>query len=152
MKLKNTASGFLTFPMLATILTACIFTVSTSLEARDCLALNIYHEARGEPAAGQVAVAHVTMNRMADPRWPDNICGVVYQPKQFSWTHMIKDHTPKKGEAWSRALRIAESVMAGDHTDNTDGAVYYHADYVNPVWNRNLKVTTKIGVHVFYKD
>ena len=51
-----------------------------------CLALNIYHEARGEPIEGQRAVASVTLNRTLDPRWPSTVCGVVYDPQQFSWT------------------------------------------------------------------
>ena len=53
----------------------------------NCLALNIYHEARGERVEGQIAVAHVTMNRVNHEKWPSTICEVVYQPKQFSWTH-----------------------------------------------------------------
>lgn len=121
-------------------------------QERQCLALNIYHEARGESIMGQIAVAHVTLNRVADSRWPSTICEVVYQPKQFSWTHTIENQEPKKGEAWTIAQSLAKDIMNGVDVDNTDGAVYYHADYVNPVWNRNLTVTTKIGVHIFYKD
>jgi spore germination cell wall hydrolase CwlJ-like protein len=44
-----------------------------------CLALNIYHEARGEPVSGQCAVGHVVMNRVSDNHYPDSICGVVKQ-------------------------------------------------------------------------
>ncbi|HIE75488.1 MAG TPA: cell wall hydrolase, partial [Gammaproteobacteria bacterium] len=51
-----------------------------------CLALNIYHEARGESHDGQVAVAAVTLNRMQSASYPDTVCGVVWQPHQFSWT------------------------------------------------------------------
>ena len=50
-----------------------------------CLALAVYHEARGEPLIGQKAVAEVVMNRVASDRFPDTICGVVMQPKQFSF-------------------------------------------------------------------
>ena len=51
-----------------------------------CLALNIYNEARGEPIAGQYAVAQVTIQRTASPKWENTICGAVYEYKQFSWT------------------------------------------------------------------
>ena len=56
----------------------------------ECLAMNIYHESRGERLEGQIAVAQVTINRMEHTKWPSTICEVVYQPKQFSWTHLIK--------------------------------------------------------------
>ena len=45
----------------------------------DCLAFDVYFEARGEPEAGQYAVAEVTMNRVASGRYPDTVCGVVHQ-------------------------------------------------------------------------
>jgi N-acetylmuramoyl-L-alanine amidase len=118
----------------------------------NCLALNIYHESRGETTMGQIAVAHVTLNRVADKRWPDNICDVVYQPKQFSWTHMINNKTPKSDHNWEVSQSIASDVMDGVDEDNTYGAVYYHAKRANPIWNRKLTITTKIGAHIFYKD
>ena len=65
----------------------------------ECLAMNIYHEARGERMEGQIAVAQVTLNRAAHEEWPSTICDVVYQPKQFSWTHMIKNHTPSESKS-----------------------------------------------------
>ena len=46
-----------------------------------CLALNIYHEGRGESAKGQSAIAAVTMNRVASKHYPDSICEVVWQRK-----------------------------------------------------------------------
>src|SRR5260221_4624103 len=36
----------------------------------DCLARNVYYEARGESLAGQYAVAEVTLNRKASPLYP----------------------------------------------------------------------------------
>src|SRR5712691_9885631 len=44
-----------------------------------CLARNVYFESRGEPLAGQYAVAEVTMNRTVSGRYPATVCGVVYQ-------------------------------------------------------------------------
>ena len=49
------------------------------LEAIVCLALNIYHEARGEPPEGQLGVGWVVLNRVDDPRFPDSVCGVVLE-------------------------------------------------------------------------
>ena len=90
-----------------------------------CLALNVYHEARGEPKAGQYAVARVTLNRTKSKHYPNDICAVVLQKNwdklrqryvsAFSWTEM--DSRPsKKSKPWQQALNIAESAYSG--TDN----------------------------------
>ncbi|AVJ22736.1 MULTISPECIES: cell wall hydrolase [Pseudomonas] len=113
-----------------------------------CLALNIYHEARGEPLDGQIAVAMVTMNR-AD--WQSaNVCQVVYERKQFSWTYRAENHTPQEPVAWARAKRVANRVIAGHHEDITYGATHFHTRAVRPAWRHSLKKTTTIGQHVFY--
>ena len=44
-----------------------------------CMALNIYHEARGDNYAGKVAVSDVVLNRVNDTRYPNTICDVIYQ-------------------------------------------------------------------------
>lgn len=152
----NSTRTLITICITTALFAAFVMTSAQRLQAEaeqtECLALNIYHEARGESVMGQIAVAHVTLNRVADRRWPSTICEVVYQPKQFSWTHMVKDHTPKIGFNWTLAQNLAQAVIRGVDEDNTDGAVYYHADYVNPVWNRNLTITNIYGAHIFYKD
>jgi spore germination cell wall hydrolase CwlJ-like protein len=117
---------------------------------QQCLALNIYHEARGERVEGQIAVAHVTVNRVEHDEWPSTICDVVYEPKQFSWTHLIKDHAPTETKAWNDALIIARDVMIGNTDDPTYGAVFYHANYVNPSWAEYTDLTRIIGRHLFY--
>lgn len=121
-------------------------------EQMNCLAMNIYHESRGERVEGRVAVAHVTMNRAAHKSWPDDICAVVYDNKQFSWTFTIKDHTPKETKAWLESQVIARDVMIGNTTDPTNGAVFYHANWVNPSWSKynNLTISKVIGAHIFY--
>ena len=116
----------------------------------ECMAKNIYFESRGEPIEGQIAVAHVTMNRVKHSKWPNNICDVVYEPKQFSWTHLIKDQTPANLEAWKTAVIVARDVMIGNTVDPTGGAQFYHAGYVNPEWNKYMEVSKIIGTHVFY--
>jgi N-acetylmuramoyl-L-alanine amidase len=113
-----------------------------------CLALNVYHEARGEPTEGQVAVAMVTMNRAGwDMR---NVCLAVYEPRQFSWTHRGAQ-PPAETIAWAQAKTVAQRVIAGKHKDSTQGATHFHARSARPVWRHSLKRTTVIGQHVFYK-
>ncbi|MGN7738578.1 cell wall hydrolase [Pseudomonas sp. 22526] len=113
-----------------------------------CLALNIYHESRGEPLEGQIAVAMVTMNRAS---WETpNVCKVVYQEKQFSWTHQVQSPAPKEPNAWANARRVARTVIEKQHVDVTRGATHFHARTVRPQWRNSLKKTTAIGRHVFY--
>ena len=121
----------------------------------DCLAENIYHEAGYESEEGKVAVALVTLNRTQDPRFPKDICGVVKQKTvgtcQFSWFCMAVN-TNKKSVVYDKALDVALHVYANYENleDITKGALYYHADYVNPRWK--LQKTTVIGRHIFYKE
>lgn len=122
----------------------------------DCLAENIYHEAGYEPMQGKKAVALVTMNRIESGKFPSSICGVVKQKTQgtcqFSWFCMpVKLN--RNSEAYKESMEIALFVYANYEKlkDITNGALYYHADYVNPRW-RGLEKTTVIGRHIFYKE
>jgi len=125
-----------------------------------CLARNVYFEARGEPIAGQYAVAEVTMNRKASGRYPDTVCGVVYQqnwdPRRkryvgaFSWTELSSVPTPM-GEEWRGAWKVAEAVYHGRQAPVLENALFYHATYVKPSWARSKQPVARIGNHVFYK-
>jgi len=119
-----------------------------------CLALNIYHEARSKSLAGQVAVANVTLNRVKSEKFPDNICDVVFQKDQFSWYWDGKSDTPREKDAWETAKMIAMNMLDPESTifDNTQGALFYHADYVKPYWSKIFTRITKIGPHIFYVD
>ena len=113
-----------------------------------CLALNVYHEARGEPEAGQVAVAEVTMNRVASPRFPDSVCRVVHQEAAFSWT--MDDASVPNGPAWRRAVQVAARVHGGEHAPVVPGALHYHARWIEPAWARANPPIRTIGRHIFY--
>jgi len=131
-------------------LTAMMSAPQVDPKQHECLAMNIYHEARGERMEGQIAVAHVTVNRVDHTNWPSTICEVVYERKQFSWTHLIKDPTPKEVKAWKEAQVIARDVMIGNTEDPTLGAVFYHANYVDPDWASHMDLSKVIGRHLFY--
>jgi len=119
-------------------------------QQHECLALNIYHEARGESEEGQIAVAHVTLNRADHSYFPDSVCDVVWQKKQFSWTFVIRNQEPQNEDAWETAQKIAYEVMSGKIEDISNGATFYHSKVVNPSWNSQMEVSTVIGKHVFY--
>ena len=115
-----------------------------------CLARNVYFEARGEPEAGQYAVAEVTMNRKASGIYPPTVCGVVYEKSAFSWTSYGTLPEPS-GEAWARAQEIAEDVYYGRHQQVLNGALFFHATYVKPEWAAERRRIARIGNHVYYK-
>lgn len=106
------------------------------------MARNIYHEARGESTKGMLAVAHVTMNRVLSGRFPDTVCAVVYQPKQFSWTSR-KGHRKTVPEQF---YELAERVILDPVSDITNGALYFHNTSIKP----KRPVKARIGNHIFY--
>jgi spore germination cell wall hydrolase CwlJ-like protein len=126
-----------------------------------CLALTIYHEARGEPLDGQVAVAQVVMNRVHDPRYPDDVCSVVHEGPvnwkgnpvigecQFDWWCDGKSDTPKDMRSLRRARAVATLVMNDRLEDRARGATHFHTAKTNPEWN--MKLVAKIGDHVLYR-
>lgn len=139
----------------------------------ECLALNIYHEARSESLAGQYAVADVTMNRVRDRRYPSTICGVVKQavlsqwgldrgmeiPRknmcQFSWYCDGLSDEPVETYSWLRAKDIAhDMIYLRKYNGMTEGSTHYHANYVSPKWNSHptMRLIGRIGDHIFYKE
>jgi spore germination cell wall hydrolase CwlJ-like protein len=128
-----------------------------------CLAQNVYFEARNESVEGWKAVAHVTLNRKNSERFPDTICDVVYQSKQdrhgnplrnrcqFSWYCDGKPDGIKNPTKFDEIVTVSRDVLLGNETDNTRGATYYHAIYVNPGWS-GLRRVRQIGLHIFYKE
>lgn len=124
----------------------------------ECLALNIYHEARSEPKTGQVAVAAVTMNRVQSSVYPDSVCAVVKQggPRlhrcQFSWYCDGKSDEPTERRAWNKARDLAYRSLLGALEDPTGGATHYHAEYVDPHWAAVYEPTVRIGRHHFYRS
>ena len=115
-----------------------------------CLARNVYFEARGEPLAGQYAVAEVTMNRRGWGPFRKSVCAVVYEPGAFSWTSRRRLPQPL-GKAWERARHVAEMVYWERRTPALGGARYYHAVYVNPDWAKDHRRIARIGQHIFYR-
>ena len=123
----------------------------------NCLALNIYFEARNQPAEGKIAVGHVVMNRVANPKFPKSVCEVVQQGGdrrrhrcQFSWWCDGKTDRPRNQHAWNESVHIAQKIYVGFSADPTEGALWYHAEYVHPYWRKVMKPVRKIGAHIFY--
>jgi len=120
-----------------------------------CLALNIFHEGRGESTIGQEAIAQVTMNR-AEMR-VDKVCSVVFEPYQFSWTNNLKGNEERfmpyrEPKAWEEAKRIAYNALKGEYRERYKGVTHYHRLDVSPYWRKRIKLVTVIDNHLFYKD
>lgn len=108
-----------------------------------CLADNIYHEARGEPYAGKLAVAYVTLNRTQHKAFPNTICEVVFEKAQFSWTS-----TNKRAIKAPKYYHTLARLAIQKHKRVKFKALYFHSIKINPNWKR--KPITRIGNHIFY--
>ena len=134
-------------------------------EMLTCLALNVYHESKNQSIIGQYAVAQVTLNRVKDERFPNNICdvgkqGLTYKwnPSipirnkcQFSWYCDGKSDVPKEKDAWDTAMMVANHVFYRKVDDLVDGATHYHAHYVQPRWAETKTSIIRIDDHIFYR-
>lgn len=120
----------------------------------ECLALNIYFEARGESTLGQELVAQVTMNRYRMTAYQDTICGVVKARKQFSWTHDGKSDKPKDLVSYTEAMIIAIKFMFTDYIvdyPNAEQLTNFHALKKMPdSWKGHVTYVGKVGNHTFY--
>jgi len=120
-----------------------------------CGAQNIYFEAAAEPIEGMIAIADVTINRKKDTRWPDSICNVVWQNKQFSWTHDGKSddiplESPYQIQLWSKVVYMFVIALL-DEEDYSKCGTHYHNKYIEPWWSDKMDVTIIIGNHKFLK-
>ena len=115
----------------------------------DCLARNIYHEARSESLEGQIAVAQVTVNRVRSNKGGNTVCKVVYAPSQFSWT-LHKPKTIRDRKAWRAALDVSRAVLTKSVPLPDFNAQYYHTRQVRPSWAKNKQIVAVIGNHIFY--
>jgi spore germination cell wall hydrolase CwlJ-like protein len=125
----------------------------------ECLAENVYFEARGEPLEGQYAVAEVTLNRTRSANFPHTVCGVVHETRwnpsrgrfvaDFSWTE-LGGLSPEDGPAWRQAMAVASAVYEDLREPLVPRALFYHATGVRPAWSRTRKAIATIGNHIFY--
>ncbi len=123
-------------------------------EQANCIAVAVYHEARGESLDGQLAVARVIMNRAASGKYPSSWCGTVKQPWQFSFVNPRSGIMPgvdKASASWRKAVGITRLALANVVPSVGNDVLWYHADYVAPSWGRRLSRVSKIGTHIFYR-
>ncbi|HBT96755.1 MAG TPA: cell wall hydrolase [Desulfobulbaceae bacterium] len=118
------------------------------LEGLLWLTLNVYYEARSESQVGQIAVAHVTLNRALNRHI--SVKKVVTQYGQFSWFSPEESLFPDDPKAFLACFHSVYLALAGN--DITGGATYYHTKYVTPNWAGDYQHVANYGVHRFYKE
>lgn len=123
---------------------------ATMDEQLRCLAGTVYFESKGESLAGQLAVAHVVINRANSGRFPKSLCGVVYQRSQFSFVRGGRmPAIPEASRQWKNAVAIAQIAQAGNWKNQAPGALFFHARHVSPGWGRPR--IAQIDNHIFYR-
>lgn len=141
------------FVLLTVILGAAVFghssTAMSQTREEHCLARNVYFEARGESYEGQLAVAHVTLNRHS-AGFARSICGVVYQPGQFTWTAKSRRYPRVEDPLYQFALRAARTAVSDRQGDPTFGATHFDGSRRRPAWTRHATLIRTIGGHRFY--
>ena len=155
---------FRTFIIAAMAVVGATATPAQAFTEQDlnCLALNIYFEARNQPRLAKAAVGHVTMNRVAHKRFPDTVCGVIKQAVtwkgnvvrnkcQFSWWCDGRSDRPRNIKSWRAARLLARLILQHRINDKSDGAMWYHATYVKPYWRSDFTRVGQFGDHILYK-
>tara|TARA_R100001443_G_scaffold116610_1_gene137553 strand:+ start:682 stop:1131 length:450 start_codon:yes stop_codon:yes gene_type:complete len=121
-----------------------------------CMALNIFFEARSEPIQGQIAVAEVTLNRVASDDYPNTICEVVLQENsqgcQFSWWCDGKSDLPKEHNSFQTSKLLARLMIDDGQYISVVGknATHYHTDDIKPYWSDDMVKVEQVGKHIFY--
>ena len=124
-------------------------------EEENCIAVAVYHEARGESLEGQLAVARVIMNRAASGKYPSSWCATVKQPWQFSFVNPRTGQFPYtdfQSASWRKAVGVTRLAVANAVPSVPTDCLWYHADYVSPSWGRRLSRVSQIGTHIFYRS
>ena len=135
-----------------------LFDDKSRAKSEKCLAEAVYFEARGEAVRGQMAVAQVVLNRAFSGKYPETVCGVVYQNKhrhlacQFTFACDNNKDVIREPEMWERARKIAKAMLDGQvWLPEVDKSTHYHAYWVRPSWVNEMKRMYKTGVHTFYR-
>jgi len=115
----------------------------------NCLAIGVYYESKGEPLAGQLAVAEVILNRTTSGRFPTSVCSVIKQRGQFSFVRGGQLPSPPANAHWRKALAVAQVAQKDLWDSPVANALYFHARYVAPGWKRPRVGT--VGNHIFYR-
>lgn len=114
-----------------------------------CLAQVLYFEAATEPIEGLQAVAATVFNRIDTPGYAGSICGVVYQPYQYSWTLTQQNWSRKPAKKY---FDLAKTFLQERESLKEEYPVtHFHHVGISPKWSNTLEHIMTIGQHKFYR-
>lgn len=128
----------------------------------NCLTKAIYFEAGNQSELGKQAVAKVILNRVNHNSFSNTICGVISQSTtmedkkicQFSFHCMNLEII--NNNLWEICKNVAKKALTNNlHHDiitQLDSALYFHSDYVQPLWFKKLRKIIQIENHIFYGE
>lgn len=116
----------------------------------ECMAMNLYQEARGEGVDGMLMVAEVVLNRMEDGRFPKTVCGVIYAKGAFQWTSK-KHKKVAEPEKYKVALHVAEEVLSGQADLVGTDALFFKASGSKSKFHSGRTFLGRYGNHDFYE-
>lgn len=146
----------------ATLVVSMLMQQQASLPEEEvvCMARSIYHEARGESTAGQIAVGYVKKNRAESPAFPDTICDVIAEDRgplphdcQFSWYCDGKSDTPQDWRAYQNAVLVAIKILDARVENPVPAATHYYAPAkADPYWAYKITEVAVVGNHRFMEE
>lgn len=125
---------------------------------RQTVAACLVLEAACQGEAGMRAVMAVVRNR-AQQR-PAQFASEVLRPRQFSAFNALTAgqetswqavRRAQRDQSWQLAAQLVEEACAPGWVDPTGGATHYTRASERPYWARGMRITARIGDHVFYK-
>ncbi|HEO0817091.1 TPA: cell wall hydrolase [Acinetobacter baumannii] len=126
--------------------------------ALTCLALNIYHEGRGETELGKKIIAQTVMNRAGHN--DANVCREVMKPYQYSWTNRLvagrqlkTKGKPQEKDSWETCQTIAKQALNGklDLPKKYRNATHFHTPRVQPNWTSRMVRLGQVDGHIYYQ-
>ena len=120
----------------------------------NCLAENVYREARGETKEGMNLVAMTTLNRARKAK--ATICSTVYKPHQFSWTSLKHKSKISKKE-FLEIKGLVKNVVNTQYEYQNQRVLkithFYNPHKVKkPKWANEMKVFKQEGNHIFLAE
>ena len=147
---------FISLIVYTTTVTNPEFSMPINPREKACIIEAVWHEARGEPLNGRIAVINVISNRVYSRFYSSSYCDVIGEHKQFSYKHQIKNKKPLVNEA-NRLLYLEIETLSEKALEGSilkvvpDNVLWYHHTRVSPNWSKRMKTHTVIGSHKFLR-
>jgi len=130
--------------------TASAVDLKMSPSELECMSLTVYGEARGESKMGQLLVMDVIYNRKESGKYPNHLCDVIKQHRQFSFWKG-KYRAPRNKRSYSKIKQLVFEYDTGVWKGLSGGSMWYHADHITPKWSKSLEMVLYVDKHIFYK-